>query len=409
MLSRLGGMSTTRTAIIIGGGPAGLLAASHLAGAGVSTTLLEARTGFGGRAASEREHGFLLNQGPHALYVGGPAMRELKALDIELPGWNPTALMRSVFIREGKTRRAPGGTVALGRWIAAVARGKMGEDLAGISVNAWLDRSLDGAARETAAALIRVTTFVADHDRLSADVAAGQIRLGLAGGVRYLRGGWQSLVDALAAQGERRGATLRAGARVRGLDGEAGRWIVTLDGEQLRCDVVIVAAGGLDAVARLLGDRTPVATGPAVEVSSLDVGLRRLPKPMRRFALGVDEATYLSRHSPPDHEGPQLLTVMSYARAPLGELEAIADTVQPGWRDELTLHRHLPRMVASSALTRPQTGGLSGRPGVVVEPGLFVAGDWIGPEGWLSDASLASAAAAARAATGVDAATALAA
>lgn len=393
-------MTTSPTAIVIGGGPAGLVAAARLAEAGTSTTLLEARAGLGGRAACERQDDFLLNQGPHALYVGGPAMRELKALGVNLATWNPVALTGSVFLRGGRPRRTPGGTVALSRWLASVARGRTGDDLATLSVDAWLDRSLDGPARDAAAALVRVTTFVSDHRRFSADAAAAQLVSGLWPGVRYIRGGWHSLVDALAAAARRRGAELRTRAGVRALHGEAGDWTVTLDDDELRADVVIVATGGPDAVRRLLGDRTPAAPGPAAEISSLDLGLRRLPRPRQRFALGVDEPTYVSRHSPPDQAGPQLLSLMSYAAAPVAKLEALADTVQPGWRDELTLHRHLPRMVAASALTTPQTGGLAGRPGVEVEPSLFVAGDWIGPEGWLTDAALASAAAAARAATG---------
>lgn len=400
MLSRLEGMRPTRTAIVIGGGPAGLLAAAHLAGAGVKTTVLEAKSGFGGRAASTWQDGLFLNQGPHALYWGGPGMRELRALGIELAAWNPVSLTASVFVRSGRVRRSTGGTAALVRWISSVVRGRTGDDLADLSVDAWLDRSLDGPARDAAAALVRVTTFVADHDRFSADTAAGQIRLGVWPGVRYLRGGWQSLVDALAAAAQQRGAALRTRAAVRALGGEAGRWSVSLDAEELSADVVIVAGGEPAAVARLLGDRAPCPTGPPAEISSLDLGLRRLPR-RRTFALGIDQPTYLSRHSPPDAGGPRLLSLMSYARAPVSELEGLADVVQPGWRDELVLHRHLPRMVACSALTTPETGGLAGRPGVEVEPGLFVAGDWVGPEGWLSDAALASGAAAARAAIGL--------
>ena len=78
MLLRLVDMTSPRTAIVVGGGPAGLVAAGRLAESGVATTLLEASAKLGGRAASEHRDGFDLNQGPHALYVGGPAMRELR-------------------------------------------------------------------------------------------------------------------------------------------------------------------------------------------------------------------------------------------------------------------------------------------------------------------------------------------
>ena len=71
------------------------------------------------------------------------------------------------------------------------------------------------------------------------------------------------------------------------------------------------------------------------------------------------------------------------------ELEELLDLVQPGWRDVLVERRFLPNMVTVSALPTAAQGGLSGRPGPEV-PGisnLYLAGDWVGPEGWLSDAS----------------------
>jgi hypothetical protein len=76
--------------------------------------------------------------------------------------------------------------------------------------------------------------------------------------------------------------------------------------------------------------------------------------------------------------------------------------MQPGWREVVVERRFLPRMVAASALATAGSGGVAGRPGpeVAGSPGLFVAGDWVGPEGWLVDASLASARAAARVAGG---------
>jgi phytoene dehydrogenase-like protein len=320
-------------------------------------------------------------------------------MGIELDWWNP-ASPNSVFARGGQARRSPGGTLGLMRLLKPLLRSDP-EDLRGLSTTEWLQRTLRSEnARAAAAALVRVTTFVADQKSLSADVAATQLRIGLVPGVRYLQGGWQSLVDALAGHAEQAGAKLRTRAAARLLDQEAGGWTVALDGETLRADVLIVAAGGPDAVRKLLGENAPAAPGPAAELSVLDLGLRSLPRRTRRFALGIDAPTYLSRHSPPDHDDGVLLSLASYAREPREALEAMADTVQPGWRDRLSFDRFLPRMVAVSAIASPESGGLGGRPAVDRGVGLNLAGDWIGPEGWLVDAAISSGAAAAAAALG---------
>jgi phytoene dehydrogenase-like protein len=372
------------------------MAAGRLAQGGFETLLLEAGPHLGGRAASEERGGFVLNQGPHALYVGGPAGRELKASGIELDWWQP-ASAASVFPRDGKPKRTLSGSGQLGRWFLKLQRTEP-EELAGISTAAWLRQSLGSErARASAAALVRVTTFVADQESLSADVAATQLKIGLWPGVRYLRGGWQQLVDALAAKAEADGAILRTRAAVRSLERGAEGWKLTLDGETLQAEVVILAAGGPDAVAKLLGERAPAAPGPAAELSVLDLGLRSLPRRSRRFALGVDKPTYLSRHSPPKHRDGVLLTLASYAREPRQALEELADSVQPGWREQAILERFLPRMVAVSATPTPAGGGLAGRPAVDRGEGLYLAGDWIGSNGWLVDAALASGAAAAAA------------
>ncbi|HET9592065.1 MAG TPA: FAD-dependent oxidoreductase, partial [Solirubrobacterales bacterium] len=150
-------MNGSKKAIVIGGGPAGLVAATRLAEGGAQTTLLEGASHFGGRAASERREGFFLNQGPHALYAGGPAMRELRALGVELEWWNP-ASPSSVFVRDGKPRRSPGGLLGLAPLLRQVYR-RPPEELAGISTSEWLRQTLRSEkARATAAALVRVTT-----------------------------------------------------------------------------------------------------------------------------------------------------------------------------------------------------------------------------------------------------------
>lgn len=324
-------------------------------------------------------------------------MRELRAMGVELEMWNP-ASVNSVFLRDGKPKRSLGGTLGLARLARPLLRNRP-EDLRGISTEEWLRQTLRSEkARAAAAALVRVTTFVADQKSLSADVAATQLRIGLVPGVRYLRGGWQQLVDALAAHAAQQSATLRTRAAVRVIHGEAGGWTVALDEETLHADTLVVAAGGPEVVAKLLGEKAPTAPGPAAELSVLDLGLKELPRRTRRFALGIDAPTYLSRHSPPDHRDGVLLSLASYAREPRAALEEMADAVQPGWRQRVTLERFLPRMVAVSAIPTPATGGLAGRPAVDRGDGLYLAGDWIGPDGWLVDSAIASGAAAAAAA-----------
>jgi phytoene dehydrogenase-like protein len=390
-------MDTSRRAIVIGGGPAGLVAAIRLAEGGAATTLLEAAGHFGGRAASEQREGFFLNQGPHALYAGGPAMRELKAMGIEPEWWNP-ASPNSVFVRDGRPKRSPGGVLGMAQLLRQIYR-RPPEELAGLSTSEWLRQTLGSEkARAAAAALVRVTTFVADQESLSAEVAARQLKLGIAPGVRYLEGGWQSLVNALVSRAEEAGVALRTRAAARVLHQEAGGWTVALDEETLHADALVIAVGEPDDAAKLLGEKAPAAPGPAAELSVLDLGLRSLPKRTRRFALGIDAPTYLSRHSPPDHRGGALLSLASYAREPRQTLEEMADTVQPGWRKQLLFDRFLPRMVPVSAIATPATGGLAGRPPVDRGAGLYLAGDWIGPEGWLVDAAISSGAAAAAAA-----------
>jgi hypothetical protein len=59
--------------------------------------------------------------------------------------------------------------------------------------------------------------------------------------------------------------------------------------------------------------------------------------------------------------------------------------------DQIVQERFLAAHVVTHLLPSPEHG-LAGRPGVEVAgaPGVFLAGDWIGPAGWLSDAAMTS-------------------
>ena len=79
----------------------------------------------------------------------------------------------------------------------------------------------------------------------------------------------------------------------------------------------------------------------------------------------------------------------------ISELEDYADSVMPGWRPLEQHRRRLIDMPVVSALPRWDVR----RPGVALgdAPGVFIAGDWVGDAGMLSDVSAASAQEAAKA------------
>jgi hypothetical protein len=71
--------------------------------------------------------------------------------------------------------------------------------------------------------------------------------------------------------------------------------------------------------------------------------------------------------------------------------------------EDIVVRRSLARMTVASTTPNPAAGGLRGRPSITATglPLAFLAGDWVGPHGLLTDAVLASGHAAGRAALDV--------
>src|SRR6185503_9706287 len=74
---------------VVGGGLAGLVAAVTAARGGARVVLLEKSDQVGGRATSRVDDGFVLNQGPHALYRHGAAAAILRELGVRFTGGIP--------------------------------------------------------------------------------------------------------------------------------------------------------------------------------------------------------------------------------------------------------------------------------------------------------------------------------
>jgi glycine/D-amino acid oxidase-like deaminating enzyme len=391
---------THRPVVVVGAGLAGLAAAATAARAGAPVLVLEARSP-GGRARTDVQEGFRLNRGPHALYRGGAGRAVLGRLEIRPAGHMPSPRGTQVLIGGSPhailSRRVLGAR-AVAQLTAVFAR------LAVTDASKWAARSarewigalgLRPGAATFMEAFVRLTTYVADLDRLPADLAISQLRMSFKG-LDYLDGGWEQLTCALLARASGAGAQLQAHTPVAAIGGSPGAWEVrTAAGDQITAAAVVVAAGTPAATSRLL----PAAPGwgglgPEVTAACLDLGLRR---PGTRFIVGIDEPLYLSPHCPPGNLAPAgrgLVHVMRYGARTSGQdreqLWALASAAGIG-RADVVVERFLHRMVVASYLPPPGTG-LAGRPAAAVPgaPGIFVAGDWAGPVGWLSDSSLAS-------------------
>jgi phytoene dehydrogenase-like protein len=407
----------TRGVIVIGAGLAGLTAGLRLARLDVPVTVLDGSSRLGGRARSTLRDGFALNLGPHGLAVGGPGTAILEELGIDLPGGRPP-LRRAKLLLGGRLvgplqRRAGAGGLRSLAGVARLAAGARTGDPEG-SVRSWIDANvLDQRARDSITVMARLATYADALDEQAADVMAEAIR---GGGVRYLDGGWNGLVERLQDAAVAAGADLLTGAGVSAVRSQPGGWRVWLrDGTELDADAVIIATGGPADAAKLLEGAAGAVlaswTSGAVPVrmAALDVALAHRPVGPS-LVLGIDEPLYLSVQSDASRIAPAGGAVIQVARfLPLGgrapadtraRLEALLDHVMPAWRDEVVHARYLPDLTVTHDGGRVATGGRRGRPGPAVPgtPGLYVAGDWVGTRGTLSQASIASAAQAATAA-----------
>ncbi len=422
----------TRRVVVIGAGLAGLTAAATAARAGARVTLLEAREHDGGRARTRAVDGFLLNQGAHALYRGGPAWEILTEFGIVPEGRSPDATRGWGVRADGRFGVLPGSLTSLVRspLVAPRAKLELASVLArperlpasvppGASMQQWIDgRMHHPDARALVALLSRVATYCGDLDRLDAAAGVAQVVQAITHGVVYLDRGWQQLVDALHTTAAGAGVTISTSAKVDAIEARsmleprAGVTVRTCAGD-VEADAVVLALGGpADAAALLHGASEAVARWTRDEqpvyASALDVALRALPVPSRRITFGVDEPTYLSVHTPYAQLAPhggEVVHLLRYGDPddagddPRGRLEALFDRAQPGWREQVVAERYGRRLVVAHG--RPRAGvGLAQRPAPAVPdlPGVFVAGDWVGPHGLLTDAVMASGRAAGRAA-----------
>jgi len=406
--------------VVIGGGLAGLSAAVTAAGRGAKVTVFEARSALGGRARTTITEGFSLNEGAHALYVGGATHGFLSGLGVDPAGGSPN-LAAAVGVDGSEIDRMPIGPMSLMRTgLLAGSRIRFGRLFARLErmdtsrydsvtvTDALADLLGQGRGARVASALIRLATYGNDPDRLSAGAAFSQLALSAGSGVRYVDGGWGRIVESLSSVAEERGVRIVKNAKISDVRDISTGVELTANGRHLNAAAAVIAVGGPEACRSLLAAPHSTTANWSGSVASstvacLDVGLDEPWGSAPTFALGISEPVYLSVHAPVAklaEKGRSLVHVMRYigseesndSAEPRSECESLLDRMRPGWRRAAIHVGFSRRLVSSYGQPLAAAGGIVGRPSVVVPGGerITVAGDWVGAVGLLSDASVSS-------------------
>lgn len=397
-------MKTDWDVIVIGAGLAGLTAGATATAGGADTVVLDAHQA-GGRARTVAKGPYVFNMGAHALYVGGPGAPILRSLGVE-PDGVPSPFPRYKLVKDGKLHLMPSGPTSVMRTTAMGAAAKVqfarlmgtlpalrAHKLAGVSVDEWIaDHNLRPDAEAIVRALIRLSTYTADTAEFSADAVIRQLQIGARPGVLYLHGGWAQLIEGLSRK-------VQVADRTKAVwiePSPSGFGVHTVDGV-VRARQVIVASGTPTATRALLPDDPGWAgLGRPVTAACLDLGVTRVPQP--GYALSADEPLLAVVQCPPARQAPEGRAVVQAIR--YGATEADADRLSLDGQvarigvnaSDIEASRFLARMVVAGSTPRAADGGLAGRPKVTDsgQRGVYIAGDWVGPEGLLADAAIAS-------------------
>ncbi len=349
------------TAVVVGGGIAGLAAAHELAERGVQVTVCEASDRLGGKVRTETFAGRLLDSGADAFLARRPEAvtlcREL-GLDEELVA--PATGVAYVWSRR-RLRRLPAGLVLgvptrLGALAGSGVLSPLG--LARTAIEPWLP----GRARaddEAVGALVRrrlgtevhhrlVAPLIGgisagDVNRLSVEVVAPSLAAAARRGRSLVRearagaapasetvgpvfltlpGGLSRLVDALVDRLSTTGAEVRTAEPVDGLEPRAGGgYVVHARSGPLTADAVVVAAPA-PVAARLLAPHAPSAAATMAAIDYASVALIALAFPVADVAHPLDGSGFLVARG----EG-RLMTACSWASSKWAHLHSGGEVV----------------------------------------------------------------------------------
>ena len=327
---------TAATAVVVGGGISGLLAARELARAGVRTTVLEASGAWGGCVGSHVVAGLTLDSGAESFATRSSAVADLAA-ELELAGkivapqpggaWvqlpdGPRELPRTGVLGipanpwDPEVRRSLGLLGSLRASLDKLLPVSLGTREEATSVSALVRARMGRRVLDRLVAPVVGGVHSADPDVLDIDMVAPGLRAGIrdhgslaaavgaqrrgaptGGGpvpgvpspglqkagsaVAGLRGGMHTLIPALLAELRREGVMLLGGTRADSVERTAGGWRVTAGGAGYDAGLLVVAVEGPAAIELLAGALPELAghrpePGPDVSLVTLVVDLPQL-------------------------------------------------------------------------------------------------------------------------------------
>ena len=330
------GDTAAPTAVVVGGGISGLLAARELARAGVRTTVLEASGEWGGCVGSHVVAGLTLDSGAESFATRSSAVADLAA-ELDLAGkivapqpggaWvqlpdGPRELPRTGVLGipanpwDPEVRRSLGLLGSLRASLDKLLPASLGTRDEAMSVSALVRARMGRRVLDRLVAPVVGGVHSADPDVLDIDMVAPGLRAGIrdhgslaaavgaqrrgapAGGgavpgapspglqkagsaVAGLRGGMHTLILALLSELRRQGVTLLGGTRADSVERTAGGWRVSADGTAYDAGLLVVAVEGPAAVELLSGALPELAgrrpePGPDVSLVTLVVDLPQL-------------------------------------------------------------------------------------------------------------------------------------